>query len=81
MSVWQHSRAGGIRRTGERVPLVALWLVSIGGELVREGRTSADVDMGGETFTCLPNGTITDNWGNVLETRHERAEFERAFMC
>jgi len=79
MSAWRHGLTGGIQRTGERVPLVACWLMSVGGELVRSGRTTADVELGGEMFTVSMGGMITDGYGNALDA-HERAEFERAFM-
>lgn len=80
MSAWAYSRNGGIHRTGDRAPLVALWLVSIGGELVRNGRSTADVELGGETFTVSSGGVITDQYGNAMDA-HERAEFEKAFIC
>lgn len=78
MRAWEKGRNGGIRRTGNSVPLVAHWLIGVGGELVRSGRTTADVELGGEVFTVSMVGIITDGYGNVLDA-HERITFERAF--
>lgn len=78
MSAWEKGRNGGIRSTGERVPLVAHWLIGVGGELVRSGRTTADVELGGEVFTVSMGGVITDSYGNALDAS-DRVTFERAF--